>query len=244
MQLNHTSSDSLGHTAWALVPSWWWSLRRRSVWHKRLVCSCERNLLRSSPLQLAPRSRSPSGTWGVLLNLPEHRTQKRRAGQFSAVGGFKVLATKYRKLHEQLSVSVLLFVYATVLLWLCTNSWFNSTWQESLPPSWYPAQIMSYRMSTWSFGSSEYISWHELWEMIGTITSCRVPTPCRGTVHDTTDAEMLVVICIHIYCILQFPSFFAFYAILQSCSSIFLLYFLHICAKCYKSPVPKLLYLK
>lgn len=56
-----------------------------------------------------------------------------------------------------------------------------STWQESLPPSWYPAQIMSYRMSTCSFGSIRYISWHELWEMIGTSTSCKVPIPDRGT---------------------------------------------------------------
>lgn len=62
-----------------------------------------------------------------------------------------------------------------------TTSWSNSTWQESLPPSWYPAQIMSYRTSTCSFGFVRYISWHELWEMIGTCTSCRVPTPDRGT---------------------------------------------------------------
>lgn len=66
-----------------------------------------------------------------------------------------------------------------------TNSWSNSTWQESLPPSWYPAQIMSYKMSTCSVGSVRYISWHELWEMIGTCTSCRVPTPDRGTEGNT-----------------------------------------------------------
>lgn len=76
------------------------------------------------------------------------------------------------------------FVSATVLFvneHTSTSSWSDSTWQESLPPSWYPAQIMSYRMSTCSFGSIRYISWHELWEMIGTCTSCKVPTPDRGT---------------------------------------------------------------
>lgn len=62
-----------------------------------------------------------------------------------------------------------------------TNSWPNHTWQESLAPSWYPAQIMSYRMSICSVASVWYISWHEVWEIIGTCTSIRVPTPGRGT---------------------------------------------------------------
>lgn len=44
----------------------------------------------------------------------KQHTKARRAVQISAVGRFKGLSTKYRKLHEQLSVSVLPIVYATV----------------------------------------------------------------------------------------------------------------------------------
>lgn len=61
------------------------------------------------------------------------------------------------------------------------TGWFNCTWQESLPPSLKPAQTMSCRMSTLSVGSVWYHCWHELWEMIGTSTSCNGPAPCKGT---------------------------------------------------------------
>lgn len=94
VQLSHTGSDVLGRIAWVPVPCCWWSLWRWSVWHTRPVCSCERNLLRSSPLQLAPRSRSPSGRQGVLLNLPAQTIQKaHRTAQLSAAGGLEVLST-------------------------------------------------------------------------------------------------------------------------------------------------------
>lgn len=91
--------------------------------------------------------------------------------------------------------------YKCVTVHSSTNSWFNSTWQESLPPSWYPAQIMSYRISTCSFGSVRYIAWHELWEMIGTCTSCSGPVPCRGTEDNTkTGRSCLDLLLINLFC--------------------------------------------
>lgn len=69
----------------------------------------------------------------------------------------------------------------------------SSTWQESLPPSWKPAQIMSSRMSTVSVGCSRYISWQEAWEMIGTCTSCSVPYPASGTKRERRGNDYVIM---------------------------------------------------
>lgn len=55
------------------------------------------------------------------------------------------------------------------------------TWQESLPPSWKPAHIMSERMSMFWVDFIKNISWHMLESMIGTCTSCKGPAPDKAT---------------------------------------------------------------
>lgn len=98
--------------------------------------------------------------------------------QHSPLGGVKVLQeeSSYSYFPMQLAYAVCI-----VQVQRSPTGWFNCTWQESLPPSLNPAQTMSCRMSTLSVGSVWYHCWHELWEMIGTWTSCNGPAPCKGT---------------------------------------------------------------
>lgn len=106
--------------------------------------------------------------------------------QHSPLGGVKVLLEESLKSYFPCSSRYCLCMPVCIVkVHRSTKSWSNRTWQESLPPCWYPAQIMSERMSTCSLGSVWYISWHDLWEMIGTCTCCNVPTPDRGTEQST-----------------------------------------------------------
>lgn len=182
-QSSRTRSDQLCRTDGSLVLCCWWSLSSWSLLHTRLVGLHERSPVQNSPPRPAPRSRSPSGTRGALLNHPEQMPRKHRdLLGFHHWGVSKCSKRRSSKQDEWFSIQVVCVCKCVLVnVHRSANSWSNSTWQESLPPSWYPAQIMSYRMSTCSFGSIWYISWHELWEMIGTSTSCSVPIPGRGT---------------------------------------------------------------